>query len=358
MFFRLLNSILISVSNDLFQVYTIQLHECGAKSTPKYIGTCPEVNHPDFSNQLKNNFIGCPIRLIWVRYPPFVFDMNSSEPLRGIFIDFLDSLSYITKRELSITPNDLEYLEDVGENFNYDSVVEDLKETEIFASCFGTNEMFYPSPVVNVDHILFVVPRTYLNYWKSFSQVLWQVAVVVAATIAIVGIVVQYLSKNDVGNSLDNIRHLALFLYGTLLAVGNRNQLPRSSTLRIYFSMLFNNINHQKILIACVTGHLLFMFMVIGIFVQGALVSVLSGSLFEPPITNVYQLASSNIPFKTTELFKNMIKFHPGLSTDPDLIQLVKRVQIIKEPILLNTLDDLIKRKDYSIITINGTILV
>lgn len=295
--------------------------------------------------------------MIWVRYPPFVFDMNSSEPLRGIFIDFLDSLSYITKRELSITSNDLEYLEDVGENFNYDSVVEDLKGTEIFASCFNTNEMFYPSPVVNVDHILFVVPRTYLNYWKSFSHVLWQVAIVVAATIAIAGIVVQYLSKNGVGNSLDNIRNLALFLYGTLLGVGNRNQLPRSSILRIYFSMLFNN-KPPKNQIVCVTGHLLFLFMVIGIFVQGALVSVLSGSLFEPPITNVHQLAASNIPFKTTELFKNMINLNPGLSTDPDLIQLVERVQIIKEPILLNTLDDLIKRKDYSIITINGTILV
>lgn len=280
--------------------------------------------------------------------------MSSTEPLRGIFIDFLDSLSYITKRELSIAPNDLEYLEDVGESFNYDSVLEDLKETEIFASCFGTNQMFYQSPVVNVDEILFVVPRTYLNYWKTFSHVLWQVAIVVAGTIAIVGIVVNYLSHH-VGNSLNNLIKLGLFLYGTLLGNGNRNQLPRSSILRIYFGVYFNNSKplNKYFLVA---GHLLFLFMVIGLYVQGALVSVLSGSLFEPPVMNVHQLAASKIPFKTTELFKSMIKVHPGLSTNRELIELVNRVQIINETILLNTLDDLIKRKDYSTISIKGTI--
>lgn len=352
--FRLLNSVL--VSNHLLKAYTIQLHECGAKSTPKYIGTCPKVNHP-YLNHLKNNFIGCPIRVIWVRHPPFVFDMNSpTEPLKGIFIDFLDSLAYITKRPLIIAPNDSEYLEDVAENFNYDSVLEDLKEIEIFASCFGTNQMFYPSPVMNVDHILMVVPRTYLNYWKLFSHILWQVAIIVAGTIAIAGIVVHYLRKrrDGVGNSLDNMLNLVLFLYGTLLGIGNRNQLPRFSILRLYFSMLFTLVKQEKNVF--LAGHLLFMFMVIGIYVQGALViSVLSGSLFEPPIMNLRQLAVSNIPFKITALFKSMLKLYPGLSTDPDLIQLINRVQIINEPILLNTLDDLIKHKDYATITINGT---
>lgn len=96
--------------------------------------------------------------------------------------------------------------------------------------------------------------------------------------------------------------------------------------------------------------------MVISMYVQGNLVSVLSGSLYEPPITNTQQLADSHIPFKTTELFKMFFQIHPGFITDRAIIQLVNRLEITNEPILLNTLDDVIKRRNYATLSVNGII--
>lgn len=91
-------------------------------------------------------------------------------------------------------------------------------------------------------------------------------------------------------------------------------------------------------------------------FVQGNLVSVLSGPIFEPPITNIQQLVDSQMPFKTTELFKTFFQIHPGFITDRAIIQLVDRLQITNEPILLNTLDDVIKRRNYATLSVNGTV--
>lgn len=96
--------------------------------------------------------------------------------------------------------------------------------------------------------------------------------------------------------------------------------------------------------------------MVISMYVQGNLVSVLSGSLYEPPITNTQQLVDSHIPFKTTELFKMFFQIHPGFITDRAIIQLVDRLEITNEPMLLNTLDDVIKRRNYATLSVNGII--
>lgn len=98
--------------------------------------------------------------------------------------------------------------------------------------------------------------------------------------------------------------------------------------------------------------------MVISMYVQGNLVSVLSGSLFEPPITNIQQLVDSQMPFKTTELFKMFFQIHPGFITDRAIIQLVERLEITNEPILLNTLDDIIKRRNYATLSVNGITIV
>lgn len=131
--------------------------------------------------------------------------------------------------------DDSEYLEDVAEHFIYDSVVEDLKEADLFlSSLIGTTSIFYLGPVVHIDNILFIVPKTPLNYWKSFSNVLWKIVVVVTVTVIAVSSVIYYLGKDY--RSLTNVLKLVLFFYGTLLGNGYRTQLPRFSLLRLYFS--------------------------------------------------------------------------------------------------------------------------
>lgn len=97
--------------------------------------------------------------------------------------------------------------------------------------------------------------------------------------------------------------------------------------------------------------------MVISMFVQGNLVSVLSGSLYEPPITNMQQLIDSQMPFKTTELFKVFFQIHQAFIGDQAIIRLVDRLEITNEPNLLNTLDDVIKHRNYATLSVNGTIV-
>lgn len=218
----------------------MQIHECGMKSTPKYITTLNTSNticNPDLNDQIlrfnfKESFMGCPLKVLWIRYPPFVNQANESR--KGIFIDFLDSLGHITKRELILNSDDLEYFEDVAEHFIYDAVVEDLKEADLFLTSYGTTATFYLGPVVHIDNIFFIVPKTPLNYWKSFSNVLWKIGVVVVVTIIAVTVAIYYLGKEY--RSLTNILNLVLFLYGTLLGNGYRSQLPRFTFLRLYFS--------------------------------------------------------------------------------------------------------------------------
>lgn len=188
--------------------------------------------------------MGCPLKVLWIRYPPFVNQGNESR--KGIFIDFLESLVYITKRELSMNSDDLEYFEDVAEHFIYDAVLEDLKEADLFLSSYGTTSIFYLGPLVHIDNILFIVPKIYLNYWKSFSNVLWSIGVVVAVTIIAVSSVIYYMGKEyrDLGKMLN----LALFFYGTLLGNGYRSQLPRFSILRLYFSLFTISSVIQKLI--------------------------------------------------------------------------------------------------------------
>ncbi|XP_066157826.1 uncharacterized protein [Euwallacea fornicatus] len=340
--FRLPNSLIITLPS--LDVYWIKILNCSNSTTIQLMCTIPNCSVDSLIKfDFKKTFQGCPIKVLWMRYPPFVYTRDEPSGWKGIFVDFLDSLSHLSQRPLTlVNEDDLEYVEELSKMYNYEIIVEDLEEADIFIgpSDLATGSLFHLSTILNSDHLSFFCPKTPLNYWKHLTGVMNIIYKWLLVTIALVGVVMLFLGDFSRQGLRDALLNITLFLYGTLLGNGWRASWLKHTRLQLYLC------------------HLLVLFMVISFFVQGSLVSVLSGPAFEPAITTTQELIETNLPFKTSPMIKTLFVFYASFVNDPGLKQLEKKLDKIDENLLLNILDELIKTKNFSTIMLEAWIFM
>lgn len=86
--------------------------------------------------------------------------------------------------------------------------------------------------------------------------------------------------------------------------------------------------------------------MVITFYVQGSLLSVLTGPMYGPPITNIRQLKDSKLTLKITELIASLLQIQ---AKDNDEANMLLEIHEVLDNIDLNTfLDQLIKEKNFA----------
>ncbi|XP_019759928.1 uncharacterized protein LOC109537574 isoform X3 [Dendroctonus ponderosae] len=328
---RLLDSLVVSSQG----IFTVALIKCGATVRAKKVGSCtsPDLQEFDF----KQAFLGCPLKVLWVRYPPYMYEPNQTSGWKGIFVDFLEAVGHGLQRPIQLAPSDADYLDEVYQGYSYDSVLRDLQEADLFIGTADTRtaELFYLSPIIVSDYVTMLAPRALVDYWSHLRRALsLTLLILFGAMFFSMAAVLFGLSQLRDGAS--RVADIVMLLYGVSMGLSGHARLSDYSPLRLFL------------------GLFLVVLMVLSFYLQATLTSVLSGPTYEPSISSIEELVESGLPLKLTELFKLVFEFGTGSYQKPHMSELAKRIEVLDEPLLLNVLDAMIRDRNFATLMINA----
>ncbi|CAG9766111.1 unnamed protein product [Ceutorhynchus assimilis] len=277
--YRFADSIIIQIETTKIEMYKIEIVECSMARAK----LCEKTN---CIFNFKTSFIGCPFRIIWSHHPPFVYPQNNTNGWKGIFIDFLEPLGYLSQRPIIFAPDDADYYFEISTSYSYNTVVEDLvNETLLFVGSIvmEVNQILHVSSILTDDDLLVLAPRLLTDYWQ----------------------------------------HLAYAV----------------STARIIFSL----------------GLLLLSSMVINFLVQGSLLSILTGPMYEPPLTNIKQLLDSKWIVKSPRVILPYLEFMS--KGHPEMKEVLKRTIPFNDNSMNVLLDAIVKEENFATFMTSGLLL-
>lgn len=250
--FKLPNSIIFQADSRMneLDIYVIQILDCGQSAIAYYVynlkpnAECtliPEVPHFNF----RDSFVGCPLRIIWFHYPPFVYPRNHSLGWKGIFIDFLEPFGQLSGREITYGSDDSEYYLEIMAGYAYESVREALQnETQLFVGMTThlTSSLFHLSPVIMDNNFVIISPKPLANYWSHVSAsmplIVFQIFTFVTIGFLLYGL-------NRVGND-DNytlsIGQMLIMWFGIAMGADNFRRLSSLWVLRLFIGKYKNYI--------------------------------------------------------------------------------------------------------------------
>lgn len=214
-------------------IYALELIECGASVRAKKVGTCksPDLQVFDF----KQGFLGCPLRVLWVRYPPYMYEPNQTSGWKGIFVDFLEVVSHGLQRPIELAPSDEDYLDEVYQGYSYDSVLQDLQEADLFIGTTDTRTagLFYLSPIIVGDFIVILAPRALVDYWSHFRRAV-SLRLLTMFGVMFFSMAAVLFGLSQLRDRARRIADIVMLLYGVSMGLSGHARLPNYSALRIF----------------------------------------------------------------------------------------------------------------------------
>ncbi|KAH1024235.1 hypothetical protein HUJ05_003757, partial [Dendroctonus ponderosae] len=105
-----------------------------------------------------------------------------------------------------------------------------------------------------------------------------------------------------------------------------------------------------------VSGFLILSLMVINVFLQGSLTSLVTGSMYGPPISSMAQLIESNLNVKLTAMLKSFLEINDP--KNKEFITILHRAETSQHVDFNYIIDQLIKEKDFATLTLEALVLM
>lgn len=168
-----------------------------------------------FPTNLYKYFIGCPFKVIWSTFPPWVLKINSSYP--GVHIEMMNLFKIASKFDLLYMPENQAYMDELKNGYIFDSILNDFN-TEYADVYVGLASFFGSVPVektfITDNKLYFAMPKPrQISYWNTVFLIfnlkycILMGVIMLIMAIALTGFSKESFDKNVFGNFYINIFH-------------------------------------------------------------------------------------------------------------------------------------------------------
>lgn len=255
---RLYKSVIFLPNKLIVKLYAIDLKnsKCGTFISTKKINECRNGKFKKdlnlFRPNMKKAFYKCPIRIIWSKYTPWIFDNNDTES--GIYRDILSVFEERSHFNIIYMPESEVYTEELA-FYNFGSIIADFDSdyADVFVGLVGfsaSSDYVWTTGTIYVDNMYFVIPNPkmiphWMLIYKLFLPTIWIYCFILFAVLSGFYTVLGLSSVTDrarFGNFLNN----CFYLFSIIITVGCY-RFPRNYKMRIFLGNTLHRILYLEL---------------------------------------------------------------------------------------------------------------